>query len=339
MPSDERMERASSVLEDQRNVFRSALGTTVDQIDHYLAEHGQSANGSSGRAAEELGPFAAGRIDIDRFAQLFRTATLDGRVRETIERARDTIAELAGRNSGLFQVTVKSGADLGNAVARAFEEIGRAFVAARVFDLARTGGYNDRQHSRSLGSFPFSQWNNRERSMAPPLVVTVDGADLDCATLARFMDGSTHVVLLVQGDAPPAPLVRLITPGTFVLQTHDGSGLDRLAARDGPGVAAWMPESAARFAHDPSAGDTPAERITVDHIPDEKPLHSVGGTSVFQQLEELAQLKLLATAGSQPADPTAPAAPAALAAPAVSSAPADKLAAWLLQQADLNDVV
>ena len=340
MPSDERMERVFGVLEDQRHVFRSALGTTVDQIDHYLAEHGPSANGGNRRAAQELGPFAAGRIDMEQFSQLFRTATLDGRVRETIERARDTIAELAGRNNDLFQVAVKNGADLGGAVARALEEIGRAFVAARVFDLARTGGYKDRQHSRSLGSFPFSQWNNRERRMTPSLVVTVDGADLDCASLARFMDGSTHVVLLVQGDAPPAPLVRLITPGTFVLQTHDGSGLDRLAAWDGPGIAAWMPESAARFTHDPSAGDTPAKRITVDNMPDEKPLRPVGGTSLFQQLEELKQLELLATAVSQTADTTALAAPAVLAAPAgASAAPADKLAAWLLQQADLNDVV
>jgi hypothetical protein len=341
MPSDERMERVLGVLEEQRHVFRSALGTTVDQIDHYLAEHGPSANGDNRRAAQELGPFAAGRIDMEQFSQLFRTATLDGRVRETIERARDTIAELASRNGDLFLVTVKSGAELGSAVARALEEIGRAFVAARVFDLARTGGYKDRQHSRSLGSFPFSQWTNRERHMTPPLVVTVDGADLDSASLARFMDGSTHVVLLVQGDAPPAPLVRLITPGTFVLQTHDGSGLDRLAAWDGPGIAAWMPESAARFTHDPTAGETPAERITVDHMPDEKPLRPVNGTSVFQQLEELKQLRLLT-------DTTAPAAPAALAAPAgasdasasaASAAPADKLAAWLLQQADLNDVV
>jgi hypothetical protein len=334
MPSDERMERVFGALGDQREVFRSALGTTVDQIDHYLAEHGQSANGDNRRAAEELGPFAANRIDMERFSQLFRTATLDGRVRETIERARDTIAELASRNSDLFLVAVKSGSDLGSAVARAFEEIGRAFVAARVFDLARTGGYKDRQHSRSLGSFPFSQWTSRERRMAPPLVVTVDGADLDCASLAKFMDGSAHIVLLVQGDAPPAPLVRLITPGTFVLQTHDGTGLDRLAPWDGPGIAAWMPESAARFSHDPSAGDTPAERITVDHMPDEKAVRPVSGTSVFQQTEELKQLELLGTAGLSAA--AAPA-PAALAAPAVA-APADKLAAWLLQQADLNDV-
>jgi len=321
-------------LDDQRQVFRSALGTTVDQIDHYIAEHGQSANGDRHRVAEELGPFAMDRIDTERFSQLFRTATLDGRVRETIERARDTLAELAGRNSDLYLVDVKGGVELGSAMARVLEEIGRAFVAARVFDLARAGGYKDRKHARSLGSFPFSQWNSRERRMAPPLVATVDGADLDVAALARFMDGSMHVVLIVQGEAPPAPLVRLITPGTLVLQTHDGSGLDELAAWDGPGIAAWMPETAARFVHHPSAGNTPAERLTVDHMPDEKPVRPVGGISVFQQIEELRQLELLATAGT----PTvAASAPASLAAPA-ESAPADKLAAWLLQQADLNDV-
>jgi hypothetical protein len=234
----------------------------------------------------------------------------------------------------LFLTDVKSGKDLTATVARALREIGRAFGAARVFDLAR-GGYKGRRHALTLGVFPFAQWTNREREMAPPLVVTVDGSDLHPGGLAEFMDGSVKLVLLVRGDAPPAPLVRLITPGTFVMQTHDGTGLERLAAWSGPGVAAWMPESAARFVHDPEASG-----LTVDHVPENPPKHSVGGSSPSQQLEELRQLESLATpaAVAASAEPTAPAAHRSPPQPAAENAAADKLAAWLLAQADLENV-
>jgi hypothetical protein len=333
MPSDERVDQASRILADQRTAFQSALGTTVDQIDHYLADHGGGKNGTADRVAEELGPFGADRIDVGRFSELFQTATLDGRARESIEQARTTMTGLADQKDRLFLADVEHGGDLAVTVGRAFAEIGRAFGAARLFDLARAGQHKDRPPALSLGAFPFQEWSSRERAMSPPLIVTVDGSDLQPAGLAQFMDAGVHIFLLVRGDTAPAPLVRLIMPGTFVQQTHEGTGLDRFAAYDGPAIAAWMPEAAAHFLHDPTA-----DGLTIEHLPAEPPGSSVGGSSVSQQAEELKQLEFLASA-------TAPAAPAALAdtasaAPAetVPAAPADKLAAWLLSQADLENV-
>ncbi|MGD8727114.1 MAG: hypothetical protein PVH40_05685, partial [Gemmatimonadales bacterium] len=221
-------------------------------------------------------------------------------------------------------------------VARALEEIGRAFGAVRIYELTRSGSYHGNSHARSLGSFPFDKWSRGERRLAPPLVVTIDGADLRSGSLAEFLDGAQKIVLAVRGPCAPARLVRLITPGTFVIQTHDGSGLERLAAYDGPGVGALMPESTAQFAHDPSGGDTPAKRLTIVSLPEQPPRMSVGGLSGKQQAEELAQLQALAQQAAAPA--AGGAAPAeAVAASAAPADPVDKLAAWLLTQADLSE--
>ena len=70
----------------------------------------------------------------------------------------------------------------------------------------------------------------------------------------------------------------------------------------------------------------------VTSLPETTPRKPVGGVSVSQQSEELMQLKSLAgqTAVKPAAEPVT--------APAASSDPVDKLAAWLLNQADLKDL-
>ena len=128
--------------------------------------------------------------------------------------------------------------------------------------------------------------------------------------------------------------MRLITPSTFVIQTASGAGLDRLAASEGPGVAALVPGSAAQFIHDPAAGSSPAERLELTSVPEGAPKNPVGGMSVRQQLDELEQLKTLA--GAQHADTEAGEAAAPAAGPVATKV--DKLAAWLLSQADLSDI-
>jgi len=339
MPSDDRVELALTALAGQRDAFRSALGTTVEQVQTFLAEHRQSPNGGVNRVAAELGPFAADRIDTDRLAKLFGgSLKLDTLTVETIEKARDTMNELSQRNHDLFLVNVHPGGDLRTAVAKALEEIGRAFGAVRIFELTRSGSYRGNEHARSLGSFPFQKWSKGERRLAPPLVVTVDGADLRAEMLTDFLDGSQKIVLVVRGACSPAPLVRLITPGTFVIQTHDGTGLDRLATHDGPGIGALVPESAARFVHDPKGGPQLAARLTVEHLPATEPKMSVGGRSGSQQAEEIRQLRSLAaiTLGTKPAVGTE--ASATPVTPAAPSDPVDKLAAWLLSQANLSDI-
>ena len=80
-----------------------------------------------------------------------------------------------------------------------------------------------------------------------------------------------------------SPLARCITPGTLVLQTTDGTGLDRVAAFEGPAVAAVMPEGAAVFLHDPAAGREPWQRLTVRGL-GEVPRSAISGMSVWQRV-------------------------------------------------------
>ncbi len=339
MPSDDRVDLVFQALAGQRDAFLAALGTTADQVDHYIANHGNS-NGTRERMTVELGPFAGSRIDGERFSSLFATASLDGRLRKTIQKARDTIRDLAALDRDLFLVDVPSGGNLTATVGQALERIGRAFGAARAFDQARSGAVTRTKGTPSLDGFAFPEWSRRERALAPPLVVTVDGADLRTGGVAEFLDGSQKIVLIVRGEAPPAPLVRLITPGTFVVQTHVVSGLDRFAAWDGPGVAALMPESAAVFTHDPAAGAAPWQRLSIGSVPSREPTRPAGGLSPRQQAEELRQLTAMAEAAkpSGPVRGDAAAGGIPAGAPEATADPVDKLAAWLLQQADLTDV-
>jgi hypothetical protein len=335
MPSDERVELALRVLAGQREAFQSALGTTVEQVQTFLSDHQGSANGKLNRVVAELGPFAAGRIDAERMAHLFGdTLSLDTLTVETIQQARDTMTELAQRNHELFLIDLAPGGDLRAAVGKALEEIGRAFGAVRIFELTRSGSYHGNEHARSLGSFPFVKWSKGERRLAPPLVVALEGADLRPG-LSEYLDGSQKIVLIVRGASTPAPLIRLITPGTFVLQTHDGTGLDRLAAFDGPGIAALVPETAARFMHDPSGGPELGDRLTISYLPEKEPRGTVGGMSGAQQAQELRQLRAL---GARPAAGAAAAAGTPVAPSPAPSDPVGKLATWLLNQADLTDI-
>lgn len=349
MPSDPRTDLVKRALAEPLGQFQSALATAVEQLRAYLATHRAqdgsappSANGHGG-----LGVFAKGRIDTARFtALLAKHEAVDFGTLMRMERAFAALAEMAVRQDTLAVVDVAPGGDLRGAVGAALERVGRAFGAARVAELSRTGRYDDSQHGALMESLPFVHWTARERTLAPPLVVLVDGADLRAAGLADFLDGSLKIVLVVRGDAPPAPLVRLISPGVFVLQTTDGTGLDRLAAARGPGVAALLPELAARFVHDPAGGPRLADRLFAEFVPEDRPAARTTAQSVWQQNEDLLQFAALVHAATR-APQAAAAAPAQAADVAASAqseprnavtapAPADQLAAWLLAQADLS---
>ncbi|UCD24468.1 MAG: hypothetical protein JSW51_00685 [Gemmatimonadota bacterium] len=333
MPSDERIDLALQALSAQTRSFQSALANTIEQIRSFQASHVSPTDGKATRLQEELGPFAENLIDADKFSSLFvDSRKLDTLTLETIDKALQTLSDLMSRGEALFVVEVAQGENLRDRVAGALEDRGRAFGAARVFEMSKFGRFPDNEHARSLGSFPFHRWSRGERRMAPPLVVSVDGADLRAAGLAEFMDGLEKLVLVVRNESTPVPLVRLITPGTFVQQTVDAADLSKLAAWNGPGVAALVPESAARFVHDPGAGADASARLKIQSLPEERRRKPVGGVSVSQQSEELLQLNSLAGQVSvkQVAEPVASA--------NLSSDPVDKLAAWLLSQADLKDI-
>ena len=339
MPSEEIETRILEALAGPIGVFESALAATAEQVRVAVEAHGAPGNGRMRDAGAEFGAFAAGRMDAARFASLLaRSDDIDD---VTFGRIRDAYATLTGlleRKEALFRVDIAPGAGLREGVARALAEIGRAFGAARTVDLARAGRFQPAEHDGLARAFAFRHWSRAERDCAPPLVVHVDGADLRAGGLLEFLDGALKIVLVVRGPAPPAPLVALVRPHTFVLQACDASGLGDLAAWEGPGVAALMPDGAARFRHDPAAGTRVWERLTIDFAPDAPPavLH---GYSKAQQAEDLEQLSILATRPPEPAAVPAPDAVAApVAAPAATPAadPADRLAAWLLEQADLE---
>lgn len=347
MPSDERLsltaaagERshaALAALEAPVEAFRSAVGRSVDEVRARLAA-GSRPSGAEG-AAGRLGPLARGRIDTERFAALLAGAeVLEPEALAAMRSALEVLAELDASGEELFARRMAPGDDLRDAVDAALARLGRAFGAARTAELARTGRRDAAPAEGWLEAFPPTMWNRGERRIAPPLVLEVPGAALRPAALADVLDGAQKIALVVEGSAPPAPLVRLVTPGVLVLQTEDPSELSLLAEHEGPGVAAVYPEGsgAAAFLHDPAAGDGLADRLAVRELPPAEALRPVGTVTAFRQAEELRQLAALAAVGPAAGPSGNGRGPGA--AEEADGEPADRLAAWLLRQASLPEL-
>lgn len=336
MPSEERdalVRRALDALGGPRERFHSSLVATRDQVRGLLGARAASPSERAAREGAELGAFAAGRIDVERFAAFSgRREPLDAGSTDGLVLAARTLESLLERGDELYRARVEPDGDLRDTVEAALAEAGRAFGAARAAELARGGRYVADDHEAWLEHFPPSSWSRRERSVAPPLVVEVEGRDLHAAGLAGFLDGGQKIVLLVSGKAPPAPLVRLITPGVWVMQTPDAESLAGIGEIEGPAVAAVFDSKTSRFVHHPSANGR-APRLAVEHVPEEDPRSSLGHLSVFQQVEDLRQLRALARCAS--VGYVGSETPAETGAAADESA-ADRLAAWILRQADLS---
>ncbi|MFI5310942.1 MAG: hypothetical protein ACHQQ3_06895 [Gemmatimonadales bacterium] len=330
MPSDPRLQQVLDALArpiaDFRALVQGALAQTATWLDAQTADTYERA----ARSGAELGRFAEGRVDAARFSALFPAARpADAPAIAALRRAADTLLTVRERGDSLFTVDVPAGGRLGDAIGAALAEAGRAFGAVVVSELVRGGRYLPAEHDPLLDSFEFRTWNKAERRFAPPLVVTVGGSDLHASDLAPFTDGREKLVLVVHGACAAAPLARSVTPGTLVLQTVDGSGLDRVAAFDGPAIAAMVPEGAATFLHDPLAGREPWQRLTVTMMP-EPPKRALGGQSVWQMSEEL---RLLADLARTPfAVPSPGGAPKAAVG---ASDAADRIAQWLLGESGL----
>ena len=299
--------------------YRSYVAAARERVRALL-----STETGADRARLELGVFGGARIDVARFAELRRGVAVDALSRMRLERAGAVLAEIDAAGNSIFTANVLSGDSLRVVVGRALARAGRAFGAANVAELVRGGRYEPERHDRMLESFGFEWWSKTEREHAPPLVVTVGGADLRAGALADLLDVGTRIVLLVHGPSTPAPLIRLVTPGTFVMQTREPGALARVASSDGPAVAALFEEEAALFAHDPRAGTALWQRLTISHRPADSPRKAFAGISARQQREELLQLDALAARSVVPngsVEALVPAGP---------GDPADRLTAWLL---------
>jgi hypothetical protein len=239
--------------------------------------------------------------------------------------------ELLERDTDLFVHSVGRGEAPRRTVDRALAEIGRAFGAIRVFVAAKAGSYHVAKHASLLMALPFARWSRRERELAPPLVIQVDGADLRAEHLVEYLDGDACIVLVMGGEVSPAPLVRLIAPSTLVVQTDDVAALARLGDFTGPAVAAVVTASCARFTHDPRNGGRLEDRLVIDHLPAETPRRALGWRSAHQQAEELGQLAALAEVTAAARDVSVVVVPAGDSRNGGGSV--DAVAAWLLTQA------
>jgi hypothetical protein len=336
MPSDPRVAAVVASLAQPFEQYRTALAATLEEVRGHVAAGRTDAEARAGRLQGQLGAFAAGRIDVTRLAAvLTERRALDAPARQRLERVSSTLAHLLHEGDALFVLTVPPGHDLAASVAARLATIGRAFAAARVAAAAhRDGADSGLDEDAALEAFPFAEWNAAERTLSPPLVIDVEGRDLLAGGLAPFLDGSQKLLLVARGECPPAPLVRLLTPGVLVVQAHDEAELDVLSRWRGPAVAAIVSGSAARFVHHPEAGPEPWQRLTILSGADERRTR-LGGLTAAQQNEELRQLQALAAgpAIAAAANPTPVAAgPSADDSTMVA---ADRLAAWLLQHAAL----
>lgn len=330
MPSDERIATALEALAAAREGFSSSVALSAEEVRGILEREKDASENPQVKLAHELGPFAAGRIDLDRLAPFVSAnSKLPGEARGRVETAFETLTSLRKAGDRLFTARVEADGYLRGAIIAALGRTGTAFGAARSVEWALHGLAAPEGVDDALKSFPPTLWNRREKGCAPPLVLEVEGADLKVSSLGDLLEGSQKIILVVNGPAAPAPLVRLITPGVTVIQTHDPGDLAALGATPGPGIAAILPEGSARFIHAPG-GKTLHERLVVRFLPEEEPTRPLGSISVFQQVEELRQLAALAASVQAPA-----AAEKETAAPGVEMDEAGQLAAWLVRQAKI----
>jgi hypothetical protein len=325
MPSDPRVAAALAALQQPIAEFRAAVQAALAQADAFVLAQSADKTAQAKLAGVELGLFAEKHVDPARFAALFpAVAPADTASMKALEKARTILNAVSTKGDAPFLAEVTSGLKLGATIDAALASSGTALGAIIITELVRGGRYKAAEHARLLDPTEFRAWNRAERRFAPPLVVEVDGADLYAGALLDFADGREKIVLVVRGAAPPAPLARCITPGTFVVQTVDGTGLDRISSFEGPAIAAMMPEGAAVFMHDPAAGKEAWQRVTVRHLP-LAPTSALGGMSAWQMGEDLRMLADVART------PFAVAGEGGKAAPAMGSSEAvDRIAQWLL---------
>jgi hypothetical protein len=326
---------ALKALAPRVDTFHSAVATAVEEIRTYVTSRRGASEFRAERALMELGPFAVGRIDAEKFGVLLGDAeNLSAETEGVLDRAEEILSGFS-MGQDFHHVVVRPGGDLRDAVKDALDHVGQVFGASRAVELARAGRFDPDRHNVFLSSLSFRKWNRAERRLAPPLVVEVGTEDLLPAGLGEFLDGLVKIVLVVTGPTTPAPLARLITPGTYVAQTADAAELAGLAASPHPGVALLFDEERpeqARFVHDPEAGATTWQRLTVRHMPEQP---EVGrGRMAPVWLEELVHLSALAQKPAGAAlsvDGDVP-----VATTTDEAMPADRLAAFLLSQVDLG---
>lgn len=321
MPSEQQMACALDAVRSRIEQFHSALIVTSNQVTSLLAGSGTTEDDQK----ESLGFFAKGKLNLERFNTFTqKSPELDADAQGPVKAAQDVLKSLLKEGDDLFVIRTEPGMGLGHQLSVRLAHIGRAFAAARVVDMARNGAYKEDKHAATLKRFPYALWNSSERALAPALVVEVSGEDFKPSAIVPLLDTNMKIVFVVNGDAPAAALSRVISPQVFVQQETGDGNLEAFANFDGIAVAAFLPDSAVNFVHDPSAGSTTYERFVSVTFPKEVRKRAIGGISPAQQAEDYTLLESLSV-------------PPEIAGKAASD-PAGKLSAWLLSQTNLSDL-
>lgn len=323
--SDDRVKAALSALRSQIGMYRYVVSGTLERARNTLA-----SGSGPGQTRATLGDFASGRIDPERFAMISSgSGPLDIVDFAVVQRAIEVLESVLSPGDDAFVVDIDHGGSPGKAIRERLATLGSAFGAGVIVELVRRHLYELAKQGLPSEGHPFESWTTGERKLAPPLVVRLDGRDLDPFELAPLMDGYMRLVLVVDGPCAPAPLARLISPGVFVAQTGNLKVLDKLADFDGPAVVAIMNGPEARFVHDPRGGAAMWQRIRVERMPDALPRKSLGSRSAWQQRDDFSHLKALV---EPPSLRAIPAGSLAATADGGISDPVERLTAWLVDQ-------
>lgn len=321
MQFEEKKACALNAVRSRIDQFHASLTVTAEQVRGLLS--GSSSTDED--RSEALGFFARGKVNIERFNTFApRTRRIEGDAEAPVRAAQEVLKSLLAEGDDLFIIDMDEGRGLGHSLSVRLASIGRAFAAARVVDMARSGAYKEDKHAATLERFPYAMWNSAERALAPALVVNVSGEDFKPSSIVPLLDTNMKIIFNVSGDAPAAALSRVISPGVFVQQITGEPDLKAFSAYKGIAVAAFLPETAVSFVHDPSAGSTTYERFVSITFPNEVRKRPIGGISPAQQAEDYTLLESLSV-------------PPEIAGEAASD-PAGKLSAWLLSQTNLADL-
>ena len=335
MPSDNSLiTGALAAMQGPAEAFHSSLAQAVEDLRAFLVRHGSSRKDPEDLVAAELGAFGAGHLDARRFSALLAPqATLDSDDLHHVERALEILSAAEARGTDLLRAQVPAGGDLRDIAIRTLAGAGRVFGVIRQI-APLLDGHGAALDAGSLPhGYPFRLWSRGERAVAPPLFIEINGSDFRSVCLAEFLDGSQKIVLVVHGTAPPAPLARLVSPNVLVVQTTETDDLIRVASYSGPAIAVVAADGLVPFVHEPGAGASYADRLTVGDFPDSASPQAAGSQSSFRQAEDLAHLRELAT--NRSSVPSTHASVPGGSAGQDDATPIDRLAGWLLQQADL----
>jgi len=321
MQFEEQKAVALEAVRSRIDQFHSALTVTSEQVRGLLSG---SVNTEDDRS-EALGYFAKGKVDMERFNSFApKKQRMEQDAEAPVRAAQEVLKSLLVQGDDLFIINMDEGRGLGHSLSVRLASIGRAFAAARIVDLAKKGAYKEDKHAATLERFPYAQWNSSERALTPALMVNVSGEDFKPSSIVPLLDTNMKIIFNVSGDAPAAALSRVISPRVFVQQITGEPDLKAFSAYKGIAVAAFLPETAVSFVHDPSAGSTTYERFVSITFPQEVRKRPIGGISPAQQAEDYTLLESLSV-------------PPEIAGEATTD-PAGKLSAWLLSQTNLADL-